>query len=379
MTQNEIGCPPPGKHAPRVLLSVLTIGLLASCASGRSPSGATDRPASAERPPPCEQPDRCSTRALADAAHVALGTAVSADHLDESAYRKTIVETYNSVTPENALKWDATEPERGTWTFKDADRIVAFAQAHHIAVKGHNLLWDQASIDSTPDWVLNIDDPTRLRAVIADHITTVMHRYHGKVDRWDVVNEPLETIGTALYDNHFRQVLGDGYIAEAFEIAHRANPTARLYLNEAAVEYQPKKAVALVALVRSLVDRGVPIDGVGLQAHLISGSIGPGVLRQIIHELEGTGVKVAITELDVPTTDAPDPLAAQASTYDRVLAECFAESCREVTTWGLTDRYTWLNDFLGAQRTPLPFDRNYHPKPALGAIRAQLIHLEQGT
>lgn len=323
-------------------------------------------------PPNCDDASTCTTRQLADAAGVTFGTAVAVAHLDEADYRTTLLTTFNSVTPENELKWASVHPARNTWNFGPADRIIDFAKKNHLQVKGHNLIWDQKLIDSTPDWVLAIDDPTELRVAVTDHIRTLMRHYRGAVDRWDVVNEPLQTLGADLYDNHFRQILGDGYIDEMFAIAHDADPAARLFLNEATVEFLPDKAAALVDLVKDLVDHGVPIDGVGIQAHLVAGTIDSVAVKRLIDDLEGLGVEVAITELDVPTTTGADPLATQADTYSQALGVCLDENCREVTLWGFTDRYTWIDATFGPGRAPLPFDRDYRPKPALTAIRERL-------
>lgn len=323
-------------------------------------------------PPNCDDASICTTRQLADAAGVTFGTAVAAAHLDETDYRTTLLTTFNSVTPENELKWASVHPAPNTWNFGPADKIIDFAKTNNLQVKGHNLIWDQEFVDSTPDWVLAIDDPTQLRSAATDHIRTVMRHYRGAVDRWDVVNEPLQTLGADLYDNHFRQVLGDSYIAEMFAIAHDADPTARLFLNEATVELLPDKAAALVALVKDLVDQGAPIDGVGIQAHLVAGTIDAVAVRRLIDDLEGLGVEVAITELDVPTFTGADPLATQADTYSQALGVCLDANCREVTLWGFTDRYTWIDAMFGPGRAPLPFDRYYRPKPALTAIRERL-------
>ena len=327
---------------------------------------------SAAQTPDCSDAATCTTRQLADSAGVILGTAVAASHLDEPAYRTTLVDTFNSITPENELKWASIHPGPDVWNFGPADEIVAFARAHDLQDKGHNLIWDQATIDSTPDWVLAIDDPDQLRRVVTEHITKVMTRYQDSVDRWDVVNEPLETLGSGLYDNHFRHVLGDEYIDQMFTIAHTAAPDEQLWLNEAAVEYLPKKAAALVSLVAGLVQRGVPINGVGIQGHLVGGTVDATALERLVADLEALGVQVAITELDIPARDPVDPLAAQADTYRKAFAACLAQRCREVTLWGFTDRYTWIDGTFGEGLAPLPFDRDYQRKPALAAIRDQL-------
>lgn len=361
-----------------VLAPALMLGCSGDDASDAAPTTAS---AASIQPPTdegsdCSDPGACTTRQLADGAGVVLGTAVTASHLDESEYRTTLVDTFNSITPENELKWASIHPGPDEWDFGPADEIIDFARDHDLAVKGHNLIWDQELIDSTPDWVLEISDPDELRQVVSEHITTIMERYGESVDRWDVVNEPLETIGSRPYDNHFRQVMGDDYIAEMFTIAHAAAPDEELWLNEAAVEYQPDKATALVSVVADLVTQGAPIDGVGIQGHLVGGTIDEVALGRLVAELEALGVEVAITELDVPVRDPADPLGVQADTYGDALRACLSNTCREVTLWGFTDRYTWIDETFGEGLEPLPFDRDYQPKPALATIRDLLSVLE---
>lgn len=322
--------------------------------------------------PDCSVASECTTRELADSVGVTLGTAVRADLQDDPTYRETLLATFNSITPEYELKWDAIHPRPDKWNFGPVDEIVAFARHHDLKVKGHALVWDQKLVDSTPDWVLQISDPAELRAVLTDHITTTMTRYAAAVDRWDVVNEPLETLGTAMYDNHFRQVLGDSYLVEVFKIAHAAAPKEQLWLNEAAVEFQPAKVAALVDLVKASLRQGAPIDGVGIQGHLVGGTVESDTLTRLIADLQSLGVEVAITELDVPARDPVNPLAVQADTYRKVFDACLSQRCREVTLWGFTDRHTWIDDTLGTGLAPLPFDSEYHPKPALAAIRNRL-------
>ncbi len=323
----------------------------------------------------CPRPDECTTHELASSSDILLGAAVTAAHLDEDDYRDTLAEGFNSITPENELKWGSVHPEPDDWEFGPLDTIVDFAEQHDMAVKGHTLIWDQELIDSTPEWVQAIDDPSELRAVLRDHIGTLMTRYDGRIDRWDVVNEPLQTVGSEVYDNHFRQVLGDDYIAEAFRIADEIDPDARLFLNEATVEYLPPKADSLLTLVADLVSSDVPIDGVGLQTHLVGGAPAPGVISGLIAGLSALGVEVAITELDIPIDpdeDAAVGLERQADGYSQAVGECIDAGCREITVWGFTDRYTWIDDILGPDRDPLPYDADYVPKPAEAAIRERI-------
>jgi endo-1,4-beta-xylanase len=318
--------------------------------------------------------EACTLRGAGDSAGVVVGTAVAPDRLDDPAYARLVAEEFSSLTPENHMKWPLVHPEPGVWVFEPADRLVAFAEEHDLAVRGHTLVWGQDVGNGVPDWVAAIDDPDELQAVVDDHIATLVGRYAGRVDRWDVVNEPLEILGPELDGNHFLEVLGPDYIAAAFEAAHRADPDARLFLNEHSVEVVPAKADALVALVERLVAEGVPIHGVGLQAHQFSGQPPePGVIEALVTRFTALGLEVAITELDLPLSEDGD-LAAQADGYRQIVRECLAAGCTEITVWGVYDGATWLDDFLGRARTsPLLFDYDFEPKPAYTAVIGELI------
>jgi endo-1,4-beta-xylanase len=188
------------------------------------------------------------------------------------------------------------------------------------------------------------------------------------------VNEPIVSLGAELDANHFHQVLGPGYISAAFEAAHLADPDARLFLNEHSVEFLPAKADALVALVEQLVADGVPIHGVGLQAHQFSGRPPePGVVEDLVSTFTALGLDVALTELDLPVREGGD-LTAQADGYRQIVRECLAAGCNEITLWGVHDGSTWLDDFLGEPDTsPLLFDHDFQPKPAHAAVVEELL------
>lgn len=319
-------------------------------------------------------PAACTLRGAGDAADVLVGAAVAADRLDDPAYAWLVAEEFSSLTPENDMKWTVVQPERDVWVYGPADRLVDFAEEHEMAVRGHTLVWGQDVGNGLPDWVAEIDDPEELRAVVGDHISTLVGRYAGRVDRWDVVNEPLELVGANLDANHFLEVLGPGYIGDAFEAAHRADPDARLFLNENSVEFVPAKAEALVSLVEELVADGVPIDGVGLQAHQFSGQPPEeGVIDTLVSQFEDLGLEVALTELDLPVPEGGD-WAAQADGYRQIVRDCVDAGCNEITVWGVYDGATWLDDFLGRDGTsPLLFDRDFEPKPAHAAVIEELL------
>ncbi|MGI9577932.1 MAG: endo-1,4-beta-xylanase [Microthrixaceae bacterium] len=300
-----------------------------------------------------------------------MGAAIDSEWIQDPTYAEVLAREFNSVTAEREMKWNELQPERGVFDFTAADELVAFAQANDMEVKGHTLVWDQEYLDSTPDWVLGITDPEELRSVLREHFSTVLGHFGDSVDRWDVLNEPIDTLGTDMYDNHFAQVLGEGYVDELFVIADELAPKTSLWLNEAAVEYNPAKAEALYGLVAGMVDRGVPIDGVGLQGHLLAGAPESGTLEGLISRFRELGLEVGITEIDVPVEARNDAeFAEQASTYEQALAECMAAGCSELTTWGLHDSQTWLDEFMSRDDTdPLLFDDSLEPKEAYVAAK----------
>ena len=308
---------------PTALVVVLVL-VSAACAgddgsAARAGTGGTPEAASTTVPACLADPSGCTLREVAAARGVLVGTAVAGDWADlEPAYRATLVREFSSVTPENVLKWSAVHPGPHRWAFGPVDALVDLAEADEQAVKGHNLLWDQATIGSTPEWVLAIGDAGELRSVVEEHVTTLVGRYAGRIDRWDVVNEPLETAGTALFRNHFFELLGERYLDVAFAAAHRADPDATLFVNETLVPELPTKADALVALLRRLLRRGVPVDGVGLQLHMLGGPPAPGVVAGYVRRLRAMGLEVALTELDLPADPAGgDPRSPRRPTATR--------------------------------------------------------------
>jgi endo-1,4-beta-xylanase len=346
--------------------AVVVAGLLAvGCASDRTPSSGS---ASASGASLASVP----LRRLAERAHLVIGAAVTSSLVLHDARRAGLVAAqFDSVTPEFEGTWRNLAPTEGDERFGPLDAIVAFAADHRLGVRGHALVWDRA--DALPGWVRAIRDPARLASAVDRHIRAVVGRYAGRVDRWDVVNEPLQTTGDRLHRGHLLAVLGRRWIADAFRSAHAADPTATLWLNESNVERDPGKASALVDLVAGLVADGVPIDGVGLQMHLLSGRpTQPGVVASLVRRLRALGVDVAVTELDVPRP-ASGSTAAQAVAYQRVVEECREAGCSEITTWGVDDGHTWLDRELGRRGSdPLLFAADGRSTPALAAVRSAL-------
>jgi endo-1,4-beta-xylanase len=259
---------------------------------------------------------------------------------------------------------------------------VAFAESNGMTVRGHTLAWvnESGSQNGLPQWLREVTDPGAFRTYVLDGVAEVVGRYRGRIDRWDVVNEVFdyssERLAPSAYDR-----MGPDYIAEMFTAAHAADPDATLWLNEVFTELFPAKADAIVRLVATLRDRGIPIHGVGLQTHLTLTPAAPaaGSVSGLMSRLRDLGVDVAITELDVPLGPARGE-QAQVDTYRQVVTECLLAGCSEVSTWGVSDSFTTLdsaaqrqnNPFLSAffslPSKPLLLDTNFEPKAAYQAV-----------
>ncbi|WP_405576837.1 endo-1,4-beta-xylanase [Streptomyces sp. NBC_01092] len=287
------------------------------------------------------------------------GAAVAANHLGEAAYASTLNTEFNSVTPENEMKWDATEGTRGTFTFGSADQIVNHAQSRGMKVRGHTLVWHS----QLPSWVAALGTAD-LRSAMNNHITQVMQHYKGKIHSWDVVNEAFQDGSSgARRSSPFQDKLGDGFIEEAFRTARAADPAAKLCYNDYNTDGVNAKSNAVYNLVRDFKSRGVPIDCVGFQSHFNSASPVPSDYQANLQRFADLGVDVQITELDIEGSGT-----AQAGSYSNVVRACLAVTrCTGITVWGVTDKYSWR-----ASGTPLLFDDNYAKKPAYGAVLTTL-------
>jgi len=350
------------------------IGLIGAACSGSDDAGSDRSATTPTTARACHPVSECSLREAAAQGGLRIGTAVEPAYLDaDERYGPVLTAEFNSLTPENAMKWPIVHPQPDRYDFTAADALVDLADAHEMEVRGHTLVWGQAAGNGVPAYLKDITDPDALRMAVGDHISTVVDRYRGRVDRWDVVNEPLQSTGDQLDDNLFRRLLGDDYIAESFWRAREADPDVELWLNEVNLELLPNKADAFVSLVSDLRARDVPVDGVGLQTHLFGGPPDPAAFESLVRRLADLGVQVAITEMDLPAGGGADRLERQADGYGSTVGACLAvPACEEVTFWGFTDRHTWLDDFLRPGTDPLLFDDGYVPKPAYDAVRDEV-------
>ncbi|MFE9899523.1 non-reducing end alpha-L-arabinofuranosidase family hydrolase [Streptomyces achromogenes] len=285
------------------------------------------------------------------------GTAVAAGRLGDGAYSTILDREFNAVTPENEMKWDATERTRGSFTFTAADQIVGHAVAHGQRVRGHTLVWHS----QLPGWVGSITDAATLRSVMRQHITTEASHFKGKIYAWDVVNEAFADGGSgARRASVFQNVLGDGYIEDAFRTARAADPAAKLCYNDYNIEnWSDAKTQAVYRMVRDFKSRGVPVDCVGFQSHF--GTSGPPAsFRNTLANFAALGVDVQITELDI----AQAPATAYA---DTVKACGSVARCTGITVWGIRDSDSWRSG-----ENPLLFDGAGNRKAAYGAVLSAL-------
>ena len=315
-------------------------------------------------------PSSPSLRELAAAHGLLIGTAVSANPLrGEAPYAQALAHEFNVLTTENAMKFGPIHPAPDRYAFANADAIVDFAEEHDMQVHGHTLVWHQ----QTPKWITE-GEWTReeLIEVLHEHITTVVGRYRGQVDAWDVVNEAIDK-GT-LRETVWKKVIGPDYIDLAFQWAHEADPEALLFYNDYGGEGTCPKSDAIYELVQGMVARGVPIHGVGLQMHLKLGGIPKGVLENM-DRLADLSLEVRITELDIRLDEQglPDKLEQQARDYRTVVETCLeAKRCTAVIMWGFTDRHSWIPSAFEGYGEALIFDEAYLPKPAYHALKEAL-------
>jgi len=312
-------------------------------------------------------------RSLAEKRNFYMGAAVAyAPLLNVQKYRDTLRTQYNMVVAENAMKWDATEPGRNNFDFTQADAIVDFATANKMQIRGHNLIWYK----QLPDW-LNSGTFTRdeLLDIMRNHIQKLVGHYKGRIRDWDVVNEAVADDGS-LRNNLWLSTIGPDYIEQAFRFAHEADPDAKLFYNDYGGENTSRKANAIFKFVSDLKSKGVPIDGVGLQMHIgigASETLNPAEVTANMDRLTALGLEVQITEMDVKMQNGTgyqrERLAAQAELYANMLRVCLQHpGCTAFLSWGFTDEYSWIPRDTKKDDAPLPFDKSYQPKPALGAL-----------
>ena len=324
-----------------------------------------------------------------------IGSAVN-DNLvskKDSLGEQIVLTEYNTITPENSMKWMYMEPEQGKFEFETADKYIDFSTKNDIAFIGHNLVWHS----QLAGWVEKIESKEELSASLKNHVQTVAARYSGKIHGWDVVNEALNEDGT-LRNSLFLKQLGPDYLINSFKWAQEADPKAELYYNDYNMTRQEKRAGA-IKLVKDIQASGARIDGIGMQAHW---GLEDPTLEEIetsILEYSDLGIQVMITEFDITvlpnpwdlegaevsqnfegsehmnpyTKELPDSVNTQLAQRYKDIFSLFkkhSDKISRVTFWGINDGVSWLNSWPIEDRTnyPLLFDREYNRKPAYYSV-----------
>ena len=328
-----------------------------------------------------------STKGLKDyyASYFPIGVAVSPWAL-KTDERTLVIQHFNSLTPENAMKSGLIHPKENEYFWKDADSIAAFAQRNNLRMRGHTLVWHQ----QTPSWLFVDNNGATVSKEILlqrlkDHIAAVVGRYKGKIYAWDVVNEAIsDKRDEYLRPSKFLQIIGEEYIAKAFQWAHEADPDAQLFYNDYN-EIGPIKRAKIIKLIKSLRAAGVPIHAIGLQGHWAVNEPSKGQLDSTLKEFADVGLPLQITELDISVypkehdARARKPEDANAAfTAEREqqqiekykmsfeLFRKYKKNITGVTFWNISERYSWLDNFpvQGRKDYPLLFDKNLQPKKA---------------
>ena len=318
---------------------------------------------------------------LADRRDFYIGAAVS----NEPEMLEIAKKHFNSITPDNAFKWGRLVDHKDlvSYDFSDADALVDLAVKNDLRVRGHVLVWGRAAdFFKSPDLqsilkdVPEEDIPGKLEFYIKNNIETLLNRYRGKIAQWDCVNEPLEVFGGDFDTNIYYEYLGKDYIANAFRWAHEVDPEVELYLNEQFDQYDSEKADSFLKYVEELVEDGVPIHGVGIQAHAMFTVPKIEPFRKFLKAISDLGLKIEITELDARLRlfgGHDDPYQAQGDFYEAFVAACLENPlCSGLTIWGISDRHSWY-DGIGVFKLHRPnasnlFDEMLAPKPAYQGV-----------
>ncbi len=332
------------------------------------------------------------------AEHFRIGAALNSKQFSGRDKRGAdiVMTNFNTISPENVLKWESVQPIQGEFNFSEADKYVAFGEKNKMHIVGHTLVWHH----QTPKWVFEGSDrkpasKEQLKERLREHIHTVVGRYKGRIAAWDVVNEALNEDGT-LRNSAWLKILGKEYISLAFQFANEADPSADLYYNDYSLENEPKRKGA-IALIKGLQSHNIKVSGIGTQSHHMIDQPSIADQEQTIIDFGKLGLKIAITELDVDVLPRPrdhsgdivsvayreglDPYKKNLpDEMQQRLANRYAEIFRvfvkhhklidRVTFWGVTDGYSWLNGWPVQGRTnyPLLWDRSGKAKPALFSV-----------
>jgi endo-1,4-beta-xylanase len=325
-------------------------------------------------------------REIAHSKGLYFGSAVSDSQLKRPDFTPLLLDQCSILVAENQMKWRGTHPEQDRFDFTQADFFMDFAESHHIPARGHNLCWHEHN----PAWLDSAITQQNAASLFTTHIQTVVSHYKGHIHSWDVVNEaidPTHKNPQGLRNSLWLQNIGEDYVELAFRTAAKSDPAAILTYNDYDIETdaptQQAKREAILAMLQRLIKKGVPVQALGVQAHLRTNEGFPtwNGLNKFLLEIEKLNLQVFVTELDVDDSFMPADIPER----DRQVAELYRSflenilrhnSVKAVLTWCLSDRDSWLQSFRprkdGLPQRPLPFDAQLNPKPAFFTLRDSL-------
>lgn len=317
---------------------------------------------------------------LKKSASFPVGTAIRANQIiNDSTMQAIVAKDFNSITMENSMKMYAVSHSEDEYSWDHVDEVVNYAQQNNLRLHGHAFIWHSG----TPRWIHEMEpDSGQLDQIMEEYILTYGSRYKGKVAGWDVVNEALLDSTGEFRKSIWYETMGEGYIARAFELAHKADPEAVLFYNDFNIERDTVKLNAMLRMVNNLKDQDIPISGIGFQMH-IRMDTDEETIEYALKKAAETGLQIHLSEIDIifnKHNDTPgggiqihdelteEMLQAQADKY-QWLAEAYirnvpAEQRYGMTVWGFTDKYSWIPGFFDLKDWPCIYDANLEPKPA---------------
>ena len=324
-------------------------------------------------------PKGTSLHQLAAAKGITFGTCVNSQWFSNQTggtYDNILKNEFAMVVAENEMKVDAIEPSQNNFNFSNGDKLVNFAMSNNMKVRGHTLVWHS----QLPGWMGNWSGSRDgLISAMNNHITKTMQHYKGKVAEWDVVNEACDDSGNGLRRSVWTNKIGNDFIDIAFQTARQADPDALLFYNDYNIEDMGAKSNTAYNMIKSMKERGIPIDGVGFQCHFINGmsSSQLAAIEQNVKRYAALGLQVSFTELDIRMNDSENQtngFNTQGSNYKSLMEIALRnDNVKTFVVWGFTDKYSWIPQTFPGTGRGLIYDNNFNPKPAYHGIKEALM------
>lgn len=314
-------------------------------------------------------------REVAEDRGLRIGTCVDYDvWKEDKGYRELIADEFNLITPESCLSWKYIHPEEDRFDFEKPDALIDFAEENSMEVTGIPLVWHLEN----PEWLENGDfSSEELEDILKNHIKTTVERYSGRVATWNVVNEAVNDEGE-LRENLWLETIGEDYIEKAFRWAAEFSD-ADIFYNDYGLPYDEEKREAVYQLLSDLLDKDVPIDGIGLQMHFIGIKASTEQIEKTIQKFQELGLEVRMTEMDIAyrRDEAPSKLdQKQADYYRKVFRTCLENDVTNLSVWGVRDNESWINYFRDYNEqytdSPLLFDEEGDRKKSYREVKKAL-------